>query len=80
METRAERLIDEARVEQIAETAFGYLSGAIFAGMIYLGDELGIYRALRDMGPLTSEEVAERTGLNERWLREWLRGPAAAGS
>lgn len=70
--------VDTARVEQIAETAFGYLSGAVVAGMIYLGDELGLYRALRDAGPMTSEEVAEHTGLHERWLREWLRGQAAA--
>jgi 2-polyprenyl-3-methyl-5-hydroxy-6-metoxy-1,4-benzoquinol methylase len=71
--------IDTARVDQIAETAFGYLSGTIVAGMIYLGDELGLYRALRDAEPLTSEELAQRTRLNERWLREWLRGQAAAG-
>ena len=73
------RATDPARVEQIAETAFGYLSGAVVAGMIYLGDELGLYRALRDAGPMTTKEVAERTGLNERWLREWLQGQTAAG-
>jgi len=73
------RTIDTARVEQIAETAFGYLSGAVVAGMVYLGDELGLYRALRDGGPMTTEEVAKRTGLSERWLREWLRGQTAAG-
>lgn len=73
------RTIDTDRVEQIAETAFGYLSGAVTAGMIYLGDELGVYRALRDTGPLTTKEVAQRTGLNERWLREWLYGQVAAG-
>lgn len=71
--------INTDRVEQIAETAFGYLSGAITAGMIYLGDELGLYGALRDAGPLTTKEVARRTGLNERWLREWLYGQVSAG-
>jgi 2-polyprenyl-3-methyl-5-hydroxy-6-metoxy-1,4-benzoquinol methylase len=79
METGAERVVDKGRVEQIAEKVFGYLSGSIVSGMIYIGDELGLYRTLRDAGPLTSAEFGQRTGLKERWLREWLRGQAAAG-
>lgn len=79
MDTKAERAIDTVRVDQISETAFGYLSGAVVAGMIYLGDELGIYRSLRGAGGLTSEDVAIRIGLHERWVREWLRGQVAAG-
>jgi SAM-dependent methyltransferase len=75
----AQKAISPARVEQIAERAFGYLSGVAVAGMIYLGDELGLYRALRDAGPMTSEEIAGRTGLNERWLREWMLGQTASG-
>jgi 2-polyprenyl-3-methyl-5-hydroxy-6-metoxy-1,4-benzoquinol methylase len=75
----AERPIDMALADQIAEMAFGYLSGAVVSGMIYLGDELGLYRSLRGAGALSSDEFASRTGLNERWLREWLRGQAAAG-
>jgi 2-polyprenyl-3-methyl-5-hydroxy-6-metoxy-1,4-benzoquinol methylase len=71
--------LDSAKVDQVAETAFGYLSGAIVAGMIYLGDELGLYRSLRGAGSLTSEGLARKTGLSERWLREWLRQQAAAG-
>lgn len=52
---------------------------AMVAGMIYLGDRLGLYAALQGAGPLTSEQLAERTGLHERWIREWLAGQAAAG-
>lgn len=71
--------IDEKAVEAKAEAAFGFLTGAVVSGMIFLGDELGLYRSLRGAGPLTSQQFAERTGLNERWLREWLQGQAAAG-
>jgi 2-polyprenyl-3-methyl-5-hydroxy-6-metoxy-1,4-benzoquinol methylase len=46
--------------------------------MIYLGDRLGLYQALNGAGPVTSEELARRTGLHERWIREWLHGQAAA--
>ena len=57
---------------------FDNLSGVVVSGMIYLGHQLGLYRALQDAGPMTSEELARRTNLHERWVREWLRGQAAA--
>lgn len=71
--------IDPAIIEQKAGMAFGYLTGAIVSGMIYLGEKMGLYRAMAGAGPLSSEELAAKTGLNERWLREWLRGQGAAG-
>ena len=71
--------INPERVEEIATRAFTYIGGAAVSGLIYLGDRLGLYRALAQHGPCTSEEFAAATGLNERWLREWLRGQAAAG-
>ncbi len=53
--------------------------GAHVSIMILVGLRLGLYRALKDTGPATSDELASHTGLHERWLREWLRGQAAAG-
>lgn len=44
----------------------------------YVGDQLGLYQALSDAGPSTSDELAVTTGLHERWLREWLRHQACA--
>lgn len=79
MTTGSTPAIDPGRVERVAEAAFGYLSGAVVASMIYLGDELGLYRSLQGAGAVTAEEAAKRTGLNERWVREWLLGQAAAG-
>ena len=58
---------------------FGLVTGAAVSAMIYLGDRLGVYRALQDTGPVTSDGIAENTGLSERWLREWLRGQGADG-
>jgi 2-polyprenyl-3-methyl-5-hydroxy-6-metoxy-1,4-benzoquinol methylase len=58
---------------------FTKLEGAITSGLVHLGDRLGLYRALADApGPLTSAELAERCGLDERWIREWLHNQAAA--
>src|SRR5438309_5718304 len=46
---------------------------------IYLGEALGVYRALSERGGQTSSELADRIGLDERYLREWLQGQAVAG-
>lgn len=53
--------------------------GAHVSIMICLGLRLGLYRALKDAGPVTSADLAARTGLHERWVLEWLRGQATAG-
>jgi SAM-dependent methyltransferase len=49
------------------------------AAMAYVGDRLGLWAALAAAGPVTSQELAGRTGLAERYLREWLASQAAAG-
>jgi SAM-dependent methyltransferase len=54
--------------------------GAIATGaLVLLGDKLGIYKAMGDGKAVTPEELAAKTGLNERYLREWLSAQAAAG-
>lgn len=56
------------------------MSGAVTAAMIHLGDRLGLYRALDAAArPVTAGELAEATGLVERWVREWAYNQAAAG-
>jgi len=56
----------------------GMAAGAYVSAMVSLGMRLGLYGKLAGAGAVTSDELAERTGLHERWLREWLRGQAAA--
>jgi SAM-dependent methyltransferase len=46
---------------------------------VYLGGRLGLYRALADQGALTAPRLAEATGTNERYVREWLEQQAASG-
>jgi 2-polyprenyl-3-methyl-5-hydroxy-6-metoxy-1,4-benzoquinol methylase len=71
--------LDPTKLEQVTDKAIGYLSGAGISAMIYLGDRLGLYRAMRDAGRVTSQELATRTKLHERWVREWLHAQAGAG-
>jgi 2-polyprenyl-3-methyl-5-hydroxy-6-metoxy-1,4-benzoquinol methylase len=71
--------IDPERLRAVQFAVFSKLDGAVTAGMIHLGDKLGIYRALAASDtPLTSSELAERSGLAERWVREWAYNQAAA--
>lgn len=70
--------LDPERIKEFVERVYGHLGGAFVSGMIYLGDKLGLYRALNGSAALTSRELADKTGLHERWVREWLYAQAAA--
>ena len=70
---------DQDRLRMFTLQVFSKLEGAFTAGMIHLGDRLGLYRAMaRADGPITSHELADRVELHERWVREWLANQAAA--
>jgi 2-polyprenyl-3-methyl-5-hydroxy-6-metoxy-1,4-benzoquinol methylase len=73
------RPLDADALRETARQVFEALGGAMTSTMIYLGDQLGLYRALAGGDAVTSEELAARTGLHERWLREWLYQQGAAG-
>jgi SAM-dependent methyltransferase len=70
--------INEERLNAFLGKAVGDLGAAIGAVLILVGDELGLYRELAK-GPVTSTELASRTGTSERYVREWLANQAAGG-
>jgi SAM-dependent methyltransferase len=57
----------------------GDLGGAMSAALVGVGDRLGLYKALAAAGGCTPAELAERTGTDPRYVREWLCAQAAAG-
>ena len=63
----------------LADRLFHDMVGALELFTVYLGDRLGLYRALHNDGPATSAELAARTGTAERYVREWLEHHAASG-
>jgi 2-polyprenyl-3-methyl-5-hydroxy-6-metoxy-1,4-benzoquinol methylase len=70
---------DPEKLKMFGFNVFTQLSGAVTAGMIHLGDRLGLFTALAEAGTtITTIELAERTGLSERWVREWAYNQAAA--
>lgn len=62
--------MDTTRTDALAEKIFGAIIGSQEIAGLYLGEKLGLYVALREGGPATSVGLAERTGLDERYLRE----------
>lgn len=71
--------IDTAKLENLVTTALNDLSGAQGGIMMNLGHKLGLYKALAGAGPLSSIEVAKRSGCAERYVREWLNSQVAGG-
>ncbi len=70
---------DPDKLKMFSFVLYSQLSGAVTAGMIHLGDKLGLYKVLAAAeSPLSSGEIAERSGLHERWVREWTSNQAAA--
>ena len=65
--------MDADQAALFAYRVWSYKQGEMVSLLIHLGDRLGLYRALDGAGPVSAREFAERTGLHERWLLEWLR-------
>ena len=71
--------IDEAKLEAFMGQAVSDMGAIISAPLMVIGEKLGLYKAMAGAGPLTSQEVAERSGAAERYVREWLANQAAGG-
>jgi hypothetical protein len=71
--------IDPNKLKFFSFLLFTKLEGAVTSGMVHLGDQLGLYRALAAAAhPLTTSQLAAATGLQERWVREWAYNQASA--
>lgn len=58
---------------------FTKLEGAVTAGMIHLGDRLGLYQAMGSLDrPITIDELSSQLSLAPRWVQEWAHNQAAA--
>jgi SAM-dependent methyltransferase len=71
--------IDEAKLEAFMGQAVTDMGAIVSAPLMVIGEKLGLYKAMAGAGPLSSQEVAERSGAAERNVREWLRNQAAGG-
>src|SRR5271166_2926460 len=71
--------VDGQKLEQFVFRAVDEVGSALNAALVVMGDKLGLYRALAGAGGLTPVELARRTAVSERYVREWLNAQAAGG-
>src|SRR5271165_3140983 len=71
--------VDGQKLEQFVVRAVDEVGATLNAALVVMGDKLGLYRALAGAGGLTPVELARRTGVSERYVREWLNAQAAGG-
>ena len=71
--------LDQVKLEAFMGRMIGELGPAINVPLMMLGDRLGLFKAMTEAGPVTSKQLAVKTGTDERYLREWLCAMAAGG-
>ena len=71
--------VDMDKLMAFLGQVIGELGATVNAGLIVVGDRLGLYKAMAANGPVTSADLAEKTGTSERYVREWLNAQAAGG-
>jgi SAM-dependent methyltransferase len=70
--------LNETKLHDFLGKMVGDMGAAIGTSLVIIGDRLGLYKTLAALGPLTSYQLAEKTGTAERYVREWLAAQAAS--
>jgi hypothetical protein len=71
--------IDMTKLNEFLGKAVIDLGATLSAGLVVIGDKLGLYKAMAGAGPMTPAELAARTKTDERYVREWLSAQASGG-
>jgi SAM-dependent methyltransferase len=71
--------MDENKMMAFVGQAVGDVGAMMGGAMAVIGDKLGLYRAMKGAGPMTSAELAAATDTSERYVREWLSEQATRG-
>jgi SAM-dependent methyltransferase len=70
--------MDQQKIEALAFRVVGDMAASFSMALGHIGDRLGLFKTLAGAGPVSSEQLASKTGLNERYVREWLKAMVAA--
>jgi SAM-dependent methyltransferase len=71
--------INEDKMNAFLGKVVGDFGASLSSALVYIGQKLGLYKAMSDAGPVTPAELAQRTNTHERYVREWLINQAASG-
>jgi transcription initiation factor IIE alpha subunit len=72
-------VVDETKLQEFIGKVVNEWGAAEGALITYVGDRLGLFKAMAGAGELTSEELAKKTGTHPRIIKEWLASQAAGG-
>ena len=78
-ETAPHADIDSEKAEAFAERMLTALNHGALCLMIAVGHRTGLFDVMRELPPAASEHIADRAGLNERYVREWLGAMVTGG-
>jgi SAM-dependent methyltransferase len=70
-------MVDEAKLNEFIGKVVSDMGGGVGALLSFVGDRLGLYKAMAGAGPMTAEALAQKTGTNPRMIKEWLASQAA---
>jgi 2-polyprenyl-3-methyl-5-hydroxy-6-metoxy-1,4-benzoquinol methylase len=70
--------MDKAKLKAFTQLVFDSMAGSMAVGMAYVGTKTGLFETMAGKGPLSLEEVTRRSGLQVRYVEEWLKGMTAA--
>jgi 2-polyprenyl-3-methyl-5-hydroxy-6-metoxy-1,4-benzoquinol methylase len=71
--------MDKEKSNRFMQKVVGDVATAIAAGLLWTGDQAGLLRAMAGAGPLSAAELADRSGVRQRYVEEWLAAMAGAG-
>ncbi|MBY5474033.1 class I SAM-dependent methyltransferase (plasmid) [Rhizobium leguminosarum] len=69
---------DMQKLDALVGRLVGDVGAAMSGALVVLGDQVGIFKAMADGTPMSVQDLAAKTGIKERYLREWLSAQAAA--
>ncbi len=73
------RPLNEEKMNAFLGKVVGDFGAALSSSLVYIGQKLGLYKAMDGDSPITPAELAQKTSTNERYIREWLINQAAGG-
>ncbi|MDX6712081.1 MAG: hypothetical protein QOH96_3097 [Blastocatellia bacterium] len=73
------RMIDDKKMQEFLGKVMSDFGASLSSTLAYIGQKLGLYKALANQGPMNEKQLAETTGTNVRYIREWLINQAAGG-
>lgn len=71
--------MNEEKLHELVGSVLHDLGGAFSVPLVQIGEKLGLYEAVESLGSCTATQLAAKTGMSERYLREWLCAQAASG-